>query len=84
MVKEYQVDEDIYLFDSDLGYVEYWNKVGSLSEGAAGWSKYEILPLFAVSLAAKFNSNSDVERKFSEMNTVHQNKSINFDLFLGT
>ena len=76
-IQEYQVDEDITLFESDLEYVEYWSKVKNITEGLSGWNKYEILPLFAVGLGSKFNSNSDVERKFSEMNIVHQNKQRN-------
>ena len=42
-----------------------------------GWKKYEVLPHFALALGTKFNSNSEVERGFSLMNYIHQNKQRN-------
>ena len=76
-IDRYQLDDDVSLFDNHLTYEEYWKKVGELTEGSADWRRYEILPLFALALGVKFNSNSEVERSFSRMNNIHQNRQRN-------
>ena len=75
-IKSYVVDEDIKMFDENLGYEDYWQQVSNLTIGE-GWKKYEILPFFAFAMGSKFNSNSEVERSFSVMNYIHQNKNRN-------
>ena len=76
-IKAYYTDADVKCFEGDLEYDKYWLKVGEISEGAEGWKRYEILPLFAIALSVKFNSNSEVERTFSLMNHIHQNRQRN-------
>ena len=53
----------------------YWQAIGKMKDGI--WPRYEVLPRFAFSMGAKFNDTSTVERKFSEMNFIHQNKQRN-------
>ena len=69
-------DEDIKMFDENLDFEEYWVKVSKLTVGD-DWKKYEVLPYFAMAMGTKFNSNSEVERSFSIMNYIHQNKHRN-------
>ena len=76
-IDQYQLDEDVKVLDKTLKYEDYWSKVANLELGSSGWKKYEVLPLFAVGLAVKFISNSEVERKFSLMNNIFQNKQRN-------
>ena len=52
-------------------------KVGNITDGAAGWLRYEILPRFALALGTKHDATGDVERGFSTMNLIHQNKQRN-------
>lgn len=75
-IETYVCDEDIKVFDRDMEYVDYWTKVGSLTDGK-DWRRYEILPKFAIAMSVKFISNSEVERTFSLMNNIHSNKSRN-------
>lgn len=73
-IDEYIVDDDIIsLTTSD--YEKYWIDVGNLTEGA--WPKYEILPRFALAMGTKNSSTSDVERGFSTLNLIHQNRQRN-------
>ena len=74
-IEEYIIDDDIKDMDKSLRYEDYWTAVSNLKEGE--WQKYEILPKFAMALSVVFNSNSEVERQFSLMNNVHQNKQRN-------
>jgi len=76
-IDRYQLDDDVSLFDIHLTYEEYRKKVGELTEGSADWRRYEILPLFTLALGVKFNSNGEVERSFSRMNNIHQNRQRN-------
>ena len=41
------------------------------------WPRYVVLPFFSLGIGTKFNSNSEVERKFSLMNNIHQDKHKN-------
>ena len=75
-IKSYVVDEDIKMFEENLSYEDYWQQVSNLTIGD-GWRKYEVLPFFAIAMGSKFNSNSEVERSFSLMNYIHQNKNRN-------
>ena len=74
-IDEYVEDEDVKQIDKSSGYECYWKEVASLKDG--GWSRYEILPSFANAMSTLYISNSEVERWFSLMNVVHQNKSRN-------
>ena len=74
-IDQYQLDEDVKVLDKSLNYEDYWSKVANLELGSSDWKKYEVLPLFAVGLAIKFISNSEVERKFSLMNNIFQNNN---------
>ena len=76
-IDRYVFDDEVKMFEKDMDYEEFWLKVSELTEGSAGWTKYEILPNFALGLSAKFNSNSEVERSFSVMNNLHSNKQRN-------
>ena len=78
-----QVKDEIdkYTEDEEVGelhcssYQDYWHAVADLKDGT--WPRYEVLPRFAFSMGTKFNDTSSVERKFSEMNFIHQNKQRN-------
>ena len=74
-IEEYVTDEDVKEIDKSLPFGEYWRKVGSLTDGS--WKRYNILPAFANALSVIFYSNSEVERTFSIMNNIHQNKQRN-------
>ena len=76
-IDKYQVDEDIKMFDDNMEYTEFWIKVSKLTQGADGWEKYEVLPFFALALGCRYSSNSEVERSFSLMNYIYQNKNRN-------
>ena len=75
-IRTYVTDEDIKTFEENLDFEEYWSQVSKITVGD-GWKKYEILPHFAMAMGTKFNSNSEVERSFSIMNYIHQNKHRN-------
>ena len=75
-IQRYQTDEDIRLLDK-LSYEDFWLKVASLTDGSDSWSRYEVLPYFAISMGVRFISNSEVERMFSLMNNIHSNKHRN-------
>ena len=74
-IDEYVVDEDVKEIDKSLKFEDYWKEVGNLTDG--GWKRFNILPSFAVALSVLFSSNSEVERHFSLMNNIHQNKQRN-------
>ena len=76
-INEYNTDEDIKCFEGGMDYEKFWFRVADITEGSAGWKRYKILPLFAIALSVKFNSNSEVERSFSLMNHIHQNRQRN-------
>ena len=75
-INNYVGDDDIKVFEK-MDYVQYWVAVGNITEGASDWARYEVLPKLAIAMAAKFVSNSEVERKFSQQNLIHSNKSRN-------
>ena len=76
-ITSYQTDRDIKEFDLELlNFESFWLKVGKLTDGV-DWPRYEVLPYFAIGLSVKFNSNSEVERQFSLMNNIHQNRQRN-------
>ena len=76
-IAAYQTDRDIKEFDLELlNFESYWLKVSKLTDGV-DWQRYEVLPYFALGLSVKFNSNSEVERQFSLMNNIHQNRQRN-------
>lgn len=75
-IDRYITDEDIKEFDK-LSYEDYWLKVASITDGSENWPRYVVLPFFSLGIGTKFNSNSEVERKFSLMNNIHQDKHKN-------
>ena len=74
-INKYVCDDEIKEFEKNMEYEEYWKEVANLKEG--DWPKYEVLPQFALAMGVKFISNSEVERKFSQQNHIHSNKSRN-------
>ena len=76
-INKYVCDDEIKEFEKNMEYEEYWKQVGSLMEGGSDWPKYKVLPKFALAMAVKFISNSEMERKFSQQNHIHSNKSRN-------
>ena len=74
-IEDYSVDDDVHEMDRNMRFEDYWKKVDSLMDGT--WKRYRILPAFANALSVVFCSNSEVERQFSFMNNIHQNKQRN-------
>jgi hypothetical protein len=76
---------DRYIMDDDVkediskeqGFEQFWTDVGDLTDGEAGWTRYEVLPRFALGMGTKNSATGDVERAFSTMNIIHQNKQRN-------
>ena len=58
----YSTDEEVKAI-ATTSYTDYWYEVSQLKSGE--WSKYDILPRFALAMGTFFNSNSEVERGFS-------------------
>ena len=75
-IKRYVTDDDVKDMNKD-DFEDYWENVSKLTEGAADWQRYEILPRFAMALGTKHDATGDVERGFSTMNVIHQNKQRN-------
>ena len=73
-VKMYVVDEDVKVLEKK-DYEGFWKSVGDLQEG--DWPKYDILPRFALAMGTKNSATGDVERSFSTMNLIHQNRQRN-------
>ena len=73
-IHQYVTDEDVKMLDKSVDITDYWNNVGEITDGAAAWKRYEILPKFCIALGVIFVSNSEVERTFSLMNNIYQNK----------
>ena len=69
------MDEDVKEINKGLKYEDYWSKVDFLMDGT--WKRFNILPSFAIALSVIFCSNSEVEKGFSVMNNIHQNKQRN-------
>ena len=75
-VQRYVGDEDI-IGGLNEPYGDYWLSVGTVTEGAAGWSRYTILPRFAVAMGTFFNSAGANERMFSILGVYGDDKSKN-------
>ena len=75
-IRRYVTDDDVKELCKDT-FEEFWDDVGKLTDGGAGWFRYEILPRFALGLGTKHDATGDVERGFSTMNLIHQNKQRN-------
>ena len=73
-IEQYSLDEDVGDL-KETSFEDFWLAVAELKDGV--WQKYEVLPRFALAMGAKFNDTSAVERKFSDMNLLHQNKQRN-------
>ena len=73
-IDAYTVDEEVAELEQ-TSFEAYWQAVAKLKDGI--WPRYEVLPGFAYAMGAKFNDTSTVERKFSDMNFIHQNKQRN-------
>ena len=73
-IEQYCLDEDVGELE-ESSYEDYWHAVAGLKDGV--WARYEVLPQFAFAIGAKFNDTSGVERKFSDMNLIHQSKQRN-------
>ena len=73
-VTDLEVSEEV---SKEKGYEHFWTEVGNQTDGAAGWERYEVLPRFALAMGTKFSATGDVERGFSQMNMIHQNKQRN-------
>ena len=77
-IERYCVDDDIKEnVAKDQGFEQYWKDVGELTEGGAGWQRYTVLSRWGLSMGVKLNDTSEVERTFSVMNNIHQDKQRN-------
>ena len=63
--------------EKSVGFDQFWDQVANLTDGEARWKRYSILPRFALAMGVKYNDTSCVERSFSLMNIIHQNKQRN-------
>ena len=75
-IKRYVTDDDVKELEKET-FEDFWEEVGKITDGAAGWLRFEILPRFALALGTKHDATGDVERGFSTMNLIHQNKQRN-------
>ena len=73
-IKRYITDDDVKELEKE-NFEEFWKGVSELTDGS--WCRYEILPRFALALGTKHDATGDVERGFSTMNIIHQNKQRN-------
>ena len=73
-IRIYVVDDDIKDLDKN-DFENFWKNVGNQKDG--DWRKYEILPRFALAMGTKNSATGDVERSFSSMNLIHQNRQRN-------
>ena len=77
-IDQYVTDDDVRDMDeSNVGFEQFWEDVGELTDGGGGWIRYEVLPRFALAMGTKHNATGDVERAFSIMNLIHQDKQRN-------
>ena len=63
--------------DKEEGLESFWSNVKKITDGIEKWPRYQVLPRFVLCMATKYDSNSEVERSFSLMNLIHQNKQRN-------
>ena len=75
-IKRFITDDDVMELKKD-NFEKFWKDVSELKDGAADWPRYEILPRLALALGTKHDATGDVERSFSTMNIIHQNKQRN-------
>ena len=75
-IKRYVTDDDVKDLDKDQ-FESFWEAVSELTDGAADWQRYEVLLRFAFAMGTKHDATGDVERGFSTMNIIHQNKQRN-------
>ena len=60
-IDRYVTDDDIKdEIDKDCGFEQFWEDVGNLTEGGAGWLRYEVLPRFALAMGTKHSATGDV------------------------
>ena len=76
-IDQYVTDHNVTDIEKDKGFEFFWENVAELTDGAGGWVRYEVLPRFALAMGTKHNATGDVEREFSVMNLIHQNKQRN-------
>ena len=69
-------DDDVKDLKKDR-FEDFWEEVSELTDGAAGWWRYECLLRFALALGTEHDATGDVERGFSTMNIIHQNEQRN-------
>ena len=75
-IRQYVTDDDVKEIEEE-SFEDYWEQVGKITDGVAGWLRYEILPRFALALGTKHDATGDVERGFSIMSLIHQNRQRN-------
>lgn len=76
-IDQYVMDDEVKDIPRDTSLEAYWLEVGGLTDGDARWQRFSILPRFAIAMAVKHTDTSSVEREFSIMNNIHQNKQRN-------
>jgi hypothetical protein len=77
-IDRYVMDDDVKEdISKEQGFKQFWTDVGKLMDAKAGWTRYEVLPRFALGMGTKNSATGDVERAFSTMNIIHQNKQRN-------
>ena len=76
-IDRYVVDDDVKEIEKGNGFEQFWSDVEDITDGEARWQRFPILPRFAFAMAVKHNDTSDVERQFSVMNNIFQDKQRN-------
>ena len=76
-IEKYVTDKDVMEINKDEGLERFWTNVKNVTDGSEEWPRYQVLPRFVLCMATKYDSNSEVERTFSFMNLIHQNKQRN-------
>ena len=76
-IDAYMEDDDVKNLPKDKGLERYWMDVNSLTTGEENWKRYPLLPRFVFAMMTRYDANSEVERTFSKMNLIHQNKARN-------
>ena len=76
-IDRYVVDDDVKEIEKGHGFEQFWSDVQDITDGEARWQRFPILPRFAFAMAVKHNDTSDVERQFSVMNNIFQDKQRN-------
>ena len=68
-ISEYVLDVDVKELDKNVNYEEYWNIGTNLRDGT--WSRYEVLPAFAIALGVK---NLKWSQKTFQLHEQHTSK----------